>query len=167
MNPAQLSTQATIPTMNEVQPGIPAPEAALTTFRAGRVAASSEAIRPAADGFAAEVSTSAAGVRSAQDSIKALTRAFVASYRALSEAQEAAKAAGVVTRDTSSALTGVLGRIKAEFGEGIGAMKESVARLEAHAPGDFGDFCKTAHEKISRLDTFWQQTTKSAPSMRM
>jgi len=142
------------------------PDAALAAFRSGRLTAGVEGIGHSTRRFAEEVTRSMSGSRSANDSIKALTKSFVEAYRAFSEAQDSAKAAGVVNHETSDTLRGVLRRIKDEFGTGIEAMRADLQRLEAHSPGDYGPFCETAKDKISRLESFWRQTAKAAPAPR-
>ncbi len=143
------------------------PEQALAAFRAGRMSVGVQGIGRAAEQFDQEVTISLSGARTANDSIKALTKAFVGSYRALTEAQDSAKAGGVVNHETSDTLQGVLRKVKDEFGIGIEQMRNDLQRLESHSPGDYGAFCQTAKDKIGRLETFWKQTAKAAPAPRM
>lgn len=155
------------PSLNAAAVESPRPPAdALAAFRAGRMTSGIESIGIAAQRFDREVSQSLAGSRSANESIKALTKAFIESYRALNEAQDSAKARGIVNLETSDTLQGVLRQVKAEFSAGIEQMRDDLHRLESHSPGDYGPFCQTAKDKISRLEVFWKQTAKAAPTPR-
>lgn len=143
------------------------PEQALASFRAGRMAIGVEAIGRAATRFDQEVTSSLSGSRTAMDSIKALTKAFVDSYRALNEAQDSATIGSVVNHETTDALRGVLRTVKDDFGNGIEQMRNDLKRLESHSPGDYSKFCETARDKIGRLETFWKQAAKTAPTPRI
>ncbi|RWA52618.1 hypothetical protein AU476_17035 [Cupriavidus sp. UYMSc13B] len=86
---------------------VPSPADAIAAFRRGRVQTAVESIAATTQAFAAVVDDSVSGERAASASVKALVKAFVSSFRALQETQDAAKAAGVISHDTSSAIHGV------------------------------------------------------------
>ncbi|WP_150124126.1 hypothetical protein [Cupriavidus nantongensis] len=146
---------------------VPSPTDAIAAFRRARVQTAVESIAATTQTFAAVVDDSVSGERAASASVKALVKAFVASFRALQETQDAAKAAGVISHDTSSAINGVMKGIRGDFEQGVGRLRAEVDRLEAHSPGDFGDFCRTAQEKLSKLGVFWKDAAKNAPAMKM
>ncbi|QBY56027.1 hypothetical protein [Cupriavidus oxalaticus] len=146
---------------------VPSPADAIAAFRRGRVQTAVESIAATTQAFAAVVDDSVSGERAASASVKALVKAFVASFRALQETQDAAKAAGVISHDTSSAINGVMKGIRGDFEHGVGLLRTEVDRLEAHSPGDFGEFCRTAQEKLGKLGMFWKDAAKNAPAMRM
>lgn len=151
-------------TMNiSINPDIMSPEDALASFRVGRLAESVEAITSCTRKFDEEATASLDGKRPAKESVKALTKAFVASYRAFSEAQDSAKAAGVVNGATVDALHGVMTKLRQEFKAGIASMSDSVDRLNAHSPGAFGEFCQSATDRLKRLEQFWHQTYEQVP----
>ncbi len=146
---------------------VPSPADAIAAFRRGRVQTAVESIAATTQAFAAVVDDSVSGERAASASVKALVKAFVASFRALQETQDAAKAASVISHDTSSAIHGVMKGIRDDFEQGVGHLRTEVDRLEAHSPGDFDEFCRTAQEKLSKLNVFWKDAAKNAPAMRM
>lgn len=146
---------------------VPNPADAIAAFRRGRVQTAVESIATTTQAFAAVVDDSVSGERAATASVKALVKSFVASFRALQETQDAAKAAGVINQDASSAINGVMKGIRGDFEQGVGRLRSEVDRLEAHSPGDFGEFCRTAQEKLSKLGVFWKDAAKNAPAMRM
>lgn len=146
---------------------MPSPAGAIAAFRRGRVQAAVDSIGATTQAFAATVDESVSGERAASASVKALVKAFVVSFRALQETQDAAKAAGVISHDTSSAINGVMKRIRGDFELGVESLRSEVDRLEAHSPGDFSEFCRTAQEKLSKLSVFWKDAAKNAPALRM
>jgi hypothetical protein len=146
---------------------IPSPAARLAMFRADRLASGVSSIVPAAMAFRQEADTTISGIRSDEQSQKALTKAFVASYRAFSESLEAARTSGVIDGSTIDVLRGIMTRMRDEYASGLSSLREDVARLEQDGPQALKQFCTTASDKIDRLEQFWQTTYQHAPKMRM
>ncbi|MBW5287880.1 hypothetical protein [Burkholderia gladioli] len=135
----------------------PNPAERLTAFRIGRLGQGVDAISARAQDFRAEVDTTLAGDRSPAASNKALAGSFVAAYRALSEALEAAKSGNVVRGPALDALAGIMGNLKTQYAAGVSDLRASVDQLSESAPA-FDDFCKAARDKIDRLEVFWKDT---------
>lgn len=147
----------------ETNQDIISPEEALARFRAGRVEESVNAIRPTVSEFDHQVNRSLDGTRPAHESTKSLTKAFVSAFRTFSEAQDAAKSAGIVTGVALDALGDVMTRLRAEFKAGLTAMNGSLDKMNSHSPGAFGEFCQAATDRLKRLEQFWNQTYEAAP----
>ncbi|ALD90523.1 hypothetical protein CR3_1289 [Cupriavidus gilardii CR3] len=146
---------------------VPDPADAIAAFRLWRVETAVDAIAATTQAFARVVDHSVSGERAPSSSVRALVKAFVASFRALQEIQDGAKAASVISHDTSSAIDGVMKGIREAFEQGVVRLRVDVDRLEAHSPGDFSEFCRTAQEKLSKLSAFWKDATKDVPALRM
>ncbi|MDC6237013.1 hypothetical protein PP724_22885 [Ralstonia solanacearum] len=138
---------------------IPNPADRLAKFRVARLGQGVDAISARAQDFREEVGTTLAGDRSPTASNKALAGAFIAAYRALSEALEAAKAGNVVRGPALDALAGIMGNLKGQYAAGVDSLRESVGQLDQEAPA-FKDFCVAASDKIDRLEMFWKDTFK-------
>ncbi|MBA9902261.1 MULTISPECIES: hypothetical protein [Burkholderiaceae] len=137
----------------------PNPADRLAAFRLGRLGQGVDAISTRAQDFRAEVETTLAGDRSPAASNKAMAGAFVAAYRALSEALEAAKSGNVVRGPALDALAGIMGNLKTQYAAGVSDLRASVDQLSESAPA-FDDFCEAARDKIDRLEMFWKETFK-------
>lgn len=146
---------------------IPSPAARLAMFRADRLESGVSSIMPAAKTFRQETDRSLAGTRSQEQSQKALTKAFVASYRAFSESLESARTSGIIDGSTIDVLHGIMTRMRDEYAIGLSSLRKDVARLDAEGPEALKPFCTTASDKIDRLEQFWQTTYQHAPKMRM
>jgi hypothetical protein len=146
---------------------IPSPAERLAMFRADRLESGVSSIMPAAMSFRDETDRALAGTRTHEQSQKALTKAFVASYRAFSESLESARTSGVIDGSTIDVLHGIMTRMRDEYASGLASMREDVARLEEEGPSALKQFCTTASDKIDRLEQFWQTTYQHAPKMRM
>jgi hypothetical protein len=146
---------------------IPSPSERLAMFRADRLESSVASIMPAVLSFREETDRALAGTRSHDQSQKALTKAFVASYRAFSESLESARTSGLVDASTIDVLHGIMSRMRDEYASGLSSLREDVARLEANRPEALKQFCATAADKIDRLEQFWMTTYQHAPKMKL
>ena len=146
---------------------IPSPAERLALFRSDRLESDVSSIMPAAMSFREETDRTLSGTRSQEQSQKALTKAFVASYRAFSESLESARTSGVIDGSTIDVLHGIMARMRDEYAAGLSSLREDVARLEHDGPEALRQFCTTASDKIDRLERFWQTTYQHAPKMRM
>lgn len=146
---------------------IPSPAQRLAMFRADRLESGVSSIMPAAMSFRDETDRALSGTGSHEQSQKALTKAFVASYRAFSESLEAARNSGVIDGSTVDVLHGIMIRMRDEYASGLSSLREDVARLEQDGPEALKQFCTAASGKIDRLEQFWQTTYQHAPKMSM
>ena len=153
--------------MIEQNAAIPSPTNRLAMFRLGRVDVGVQGIALAAQRFRSEVDAAVDGGSTGPESVRALTKAFVASYQAFSESLEAARSGGVVKGATMDVLESIMKRLKTEYANGIASMREDVTRLDHQGPKAMQEFCVTARDKIDRLEQFWQTTYQHAPKMKM
>jgi hypothetical protein len=152
--------------MTANQVGVPAAASRLAMFRAGRLDDGVKSINLAAQSFRTEVDSTLSGQRGEKEAIKALTKAFVASYHSFSESLDAARSGGVIDGATIDVLEGIMQRMKAEYSDGLASIREDVVRLADGVPA-LHEFCTAASDKIDRLEQFWQTTYQHAPKFRM
>jgi hypothetical protein len=146
--------------------GVPSASARLSMFRAGRLDDGVQSVNRCAQSFRDEVDTSLSGTRGEKESLRSLSKAFVASYHAFSESLDAARVSGVIDGATIDVLEGIMRRMKAEYSSGLDSLRKDVARLDEASPA-FREFSTAASDKIDRLEQFWQTTYQHAPKFRM
>ncbi|NRF83786.1 hypothetical protein HQ619_07575 [Burkholderia gladioli] len=152
--------------MTRQEAGVPTPANRLAMFRVGRIDSGVKSIAATAQQFREAVDTALGGSHEI-DSTKAVTKAFVASYRAFSESLEAARTGGVVKGATVDVLESIMKKLRTEYADGLASLRGDVGRLEQRGPASMKEFCAAASDKIDRLEQFWQTTYQHAPKMKM
>lgn len=138
---------------------MPDPADAIAAFRLWRVETAVDAIAATTQAFARVVDHSVSGERAPSSSVRALVKAFVASFRALQEIQDGAKAASVISHDTSSAIDGVMKGIREAFEQGVVRLRVDVdrllGRLDRDAPFPFGPSIAVAGMLVLLCGSDW------------
>ncbi|WP_133118046.1 hypothetical protein [Burkholderia ubonensis] len=146
---------------------IPAPASRLAMFRLGRVDSGVKRIAASAQRFRDAVESALSGGGDDAASETGVTKAFVASYQAFAESLEGARAGGVVKGATVDVLESIMKKMRADYADGLTALRKGVSRLEQHGPVSLRDFCSAAGDKIDRLEQFWQTTYQNAARIKM
>jgi len=138
---------------------IPNPADRLAMFRVGRLGESIDCISASTRAFRAEVEKTLDEKRPDSVSGKALASAFVAAYRDLTGALEAAKAGRHVEGPTLDVLTGIMDNLRVQYATGVSELRDSVGQLNEGSTA-FAEFNKAALEKVERLDQFYREVYK-------